>query len=368
MSNEISDKLFRKNILSISPYVPGKPIDEVKRELGIADVIKLASNENPFGASPRAITAMQDALKDVHIYPDGYCYALREELSKMLSVEPDYLMFGNGSDELIKMIAETFVNQDDEVIYAEPSFSEYDFATKVMAGKSFSVPLKDYRHDLKAMLEAVTDKTKLIFICNPNNPTGTIVTRNEVDEFMKDVPEDVIVIFDQAYIEYVTDVDYPDCMDYVREGRNVILLRTFSKVYGLAGLRIGYGIAKPELVSLVSRVKEPFNVNSIAQIGAIEALKDQDHIEKCVKHNTRQKRWLTEQFETLGLDYIPSEANFVMVNVEMDSKKCFNELLKKGVIVRTGDIFNMPTWLRITVGTESENERLIEALRSVLGR
>lgn len=368
MSNGISNKLYRESILSISPYVPGKPIEEVKREFGIDDIIKLASNENPFGPSPKAVSAMQDALQTVHLYPDGNCYELRNELSQVLSIDRDQLLFGNGSDELIKMIAETFLNQKEEVIYAVPSFAEYDFATKVMAGTSVPVSMTDYRHDLTAMREAITDNTKLIFVCNPNNPTGTIVTKDEVDDFMKAMPENVVVVFDQAYLEYVTDLDYPDCLNYVREGRNVILLRTFSKVYGLAGLRIGYAIARPELISLISRVKEPFNVNSIAQIGAIEALRDQDHVARCVESNNQQKRWLVEQFEKLDLDYIPTETNFLMIDIEMDSKACFTELLKQGVIVRTGDIFNMPTWLRITIGTESENERLIEALRSVLGR
>lgn len=368
MSNGINNKLYRENILSINPYVPGKPIEEVKREFGIDDIIKLASNENPFGPSPKAISAMQDALETVHLYPDGNCYELRNELSQALSMDQNYLLFGNGSDELIKMIAETFLNEEEEVIYAVPSFAEYDFATKVMAGTSVPVPMRDYKHDLKAMKEAITDNTKLIFICNPNNPTGTIVTKDEVDDFMKAVPENVVVVFDQAYLEYVTNLDYPDCLNYVREGRNVILLRTFSKVYGLAGLRIGYAIARPELTSLISRVKEPFNVNSIAQIGAIQALRDQDHMATCVESNNQQKRWLVEQFEKLDLDYIPTETNFVMVDIEMDSKVCFTELLKRGVIVRTGDIFDMPTWLRITIGTGSENERLIKALRSVLGR
>jgi histidinol-phosphate aminotransferase len=368
MSNGVSDKLYRKNILSISPYVPGKPIEEVKREYGIDDIIKLASNENPFGPSHKAISAMQKALESVHLYPDGNCYELRNALSKVLSINGDYLLFGNGSDELIKMIAETFLNKDEEVIHAVPSFAEYDFATKVMAGTCIAVPMKDYTHNLEAMKEAITENTKLVFICNPNNPTGTIVCKDEVDDFMKAVPQDIIVVFDQAYLEYATNSDYPDCLQYVRDGRNVILLRTFSKVYGLAGLRIGYAIARPELISLISRVKEPFNVNSLAQVGAIEALADQEHVRRCVESNNEQKKWLVRQFEELELNYIPTETNFIMIDTAVDSRMCFTELLKQGVIVRTGDIFDMPTWLRITIGTEDENQRLIKALRLVLGR
>jgi histidinol-phosphate aminotransferase len=362
----MSKQLHRNTILEIKPYVPGKPVEEVERELGISDVIKLASNENPLGPSPAAVRALQETMGKVSLYPDGNCYYLKETLAAKLSVEPANLIVGNGSDEIIKLIAEAFLHEGEETIVADPTFSEYDFATKVMGGQTVVVPTKDYTHDLPAMADAITDKTKLIFICNPNNPTGTIVSKKEVDAFLARVPEHVITVIDEAYYEYVTAAEYPQTIEYVQAGRQVIVLRTFSKIYGLAGLRIGYGISTPELISMLHRVKEPFNVNLLSQAAALAALDDTAHLERSQQVNEEGKNYLYQEFQRLGLPFVPTEANFVWVQIKTDCQKVFNKMLRRGVIVRTGDIFGAPDVLRITIGTPAQNKRLISTLEAVL--
>lgn len=358
--------MIREEILDIKPYVPGKPIEEVKRELGIDDVIKLASNENPLGPSKKAVEAMKEAASGVHIYPHGDCYVLKEALSDRLGVNEEELMFGNGSDDILKFIGEAFVNAGEEVIVAEPSFSEYEFATNVMGGDVVKVPLKDYTHNLSAMLETITAQTKLIFICNPNNPTGTIVTKQEVDSFMAEVPDDVVVVFDEAYKEYVTSDDYPETIDYLADYDNVIILRTFSKIYGLAGLRIGYAVANEELIGYLNRVRPPFEVNSMAQTAAYAALQDQDHLNQSKEVNTEGKKYLYQEFERLGLDYVPTETNFILVDVEKDASEVFADMQKQGVIIRNAQAFGYETMIRVTIGTNKQNQRLINTLEKVL--
>ncbi|MBO8170110.1 MAG: histidinol-phosphate transaminase [Thermoanaerobacteraceae bacterium] len=360
-------KLVRQNLATMKPYVPGKPIEEVERELGIKNVIKLASNENPLGPSPKAVEAMRDAAAEVHIYPDGNCFYLKQALAEKWDVSLDNLMIGNGSDELLKLIAETFLHPGDQVVMAEPTFSEYTFAAKLMNAECVYVPLKEFAYDLPAMAEKVTDRTKLLFICNPNNPTGTVVSRKEVEELLAGIPEHVMVIFDEAYYEYVRDLDYPDTLRYVKEGRkNVIVLRTFSKIYGLAGLRVGYGFAHPDVVSWINRTREPFNVNSMAQVAAYASLKDADHVEKSVALNEEGKAQLYAGFEERGMSYVPTQANFIFVNVGVSSKELFPLMLREGVIVRTGDIFGLDDYIRLTVGTRKENERFFAALDKCL--
>ncbi|GAW91266.1 histidinol-phosphate transaminase [Calderihabitans maritimus] len=359
--------LVREAIEEIKPYVPGKPIEEVERELGITNVIKLASNENPLGPSPEAVEAMRNMAEKVHMYPDGNCYYLKRRLASMFGLTKNNFIIGNGSDEILKLIAETFIKEGDEAIIANPTFSEYTFATQLMGGKCVYVDLKDFRYDLPAMADRITDRTKLIFVCNPNNPTGTIVTASEVEDFMRRVPEEVIVVFDEAYWEYVTSEDYPDTLEYVKKGKkNVIILRTFSKVYGLAGLRIGYGMANSELIEWINRAREPFNVNSIAQAAALAALEDQVHVRKSININNESKEWLYRKLEEIGLSYVPTEANFMLINVKHDSRQVFQKLLERGVIVRTGDIFGLDQYIRVTIGTLNQNERFIEALQEVL--
>ncbi|MCI8336479.1 MAG: histidinol-phosphate transaminase [Peptococcaceae bacterium] len=358
----------RDSIMSIKPYVPGKPIDEVKRELGIDDVIKLASNENPLGPSEAAKGAMLEAACNMHIYPDGSSFYLKEAIAKKYNIQTENVIIGNGSDELIKLIAETYVNPEDEVVIGSPSFSEYIFATHLMGGKIVSVPLTaDNRFDLAGMIAAITEKTKVIIICNPNNPTGTMVNKQEVNAFIAQVPEHILVVFDSAYAEYAEDDgQYESGSTYVIKYPNVIELRTFSKIYALAGLRVGYGIAAAETIAMISRTREPFNVNAMAQAAAIAALQDITHVEQSRKVNHEGKKYLYDQFQQMGLKYIPTHANFIMVDVEKDSKEVFQALMAKGVIVRTGDIFGMPTYLRVTIGLPEENERFIKALKEIL--
>lgn len=354
--------------MRIKPYVPGKPIDEVKRELGVEDVIKLASNENPLGPSSAAKNAMIEAVNDMHIYPDGNSFYLKDAIAKKYHIEMDNVIIGNGSDELIKLIAETYVNPDDEVIIGSPSFSEYIFATHLMGGKIVSIPLTaDYRFDLPAMIDAITEKTKVMIICNPNNPTGTMVNKQEVNAFIAQVPEHVLVVFDSAYCEYAEDDgQYESGSTYAIKYPNVIELRTFSKIYALAGLRVGYGIAAAETIAMIGRTREPFNVNSMAQAAAVAALQDIAHVEQSRKINHEGKNYLYDQFQQMDLKYIPTHANFIMVDVQRDSKEVFQALMEKGIIVRTGDIFGMPTYLRVTIGTPEENARFIQGLKEVL--
>ncbi|MBM7623832.1 histidinol-phosphate transaminase [Sporohalobacter salinus] len=358
--------MIREEILDIKPYVPGKPIEEVKRELGIDDVIKLASNENPLGPSKQAIEAMEEAASKIHIYPHGSCHTLKKILSKRLGVKKEEIIFGNGSDDILKFIGESFVKADEEVIIARPSFSEYEFATNLMGGNVVTVPLTNYKHDLDAMLKAITDRTKLVFICNPNNPTGTIVTQQEVDAFMAEVPEDVIVVFDEAYQEYVTSDDYPETIDYLVDYDNVIILRTFSKVYGLAGLRIGYAISNEELIGYLNRVRPPFEVNSMAQVAAEATLQDQNHLDRSREVNFKGKEYLYQEFERLGLEYVPTEANFILVDVKKDANKVFADMQQRGVIIRNAQAFGYETMIRVTIGTREQNQRLIDTLEKVL--
>lgn len=362
----IVERKARPEVFSLKPYSPGKPVEEVERELGITGVIKLASNENPLGPSPLAVARVEAALKKLNMYPDGAYYYLRQALSRHYGLSEDAFLVGNGSDELLRLITETFVNLGDEVLYGVPSFSEYGFMALVMGGKCVEVPVKDMRFDLPAMREKITDRTKIVYICNPNNPTGSIVGRSGTDEFMKSIPEDVLVVFDEAYFEYVTDKDYVSGLEYLAQGKNVIVLRTFSKIYGLAGLRVGYGITTPEIAGAVNRVREPFNVNLLAQTAAVGALEDKEHLQKSRELNIKGRDYLYQEFSRMGLSYVPTEANFIFVDVKRECRPLFNALLKEGVIVRTGDIFGFPTYIRVTIGKPEENQRFIAALQKVL--
>lgn len=356
----------RQEIFKLKPYTPGKPIEEVKRELGLEDIIKLASNENPLGPAPRAIEAISNMLSELHLYPDANCFNLKKALSGFYDIPITDILIGNGSDELLKLIAETFLSSGDQIIVGKPTFSEYEFAALIMGAECIEVPLKDFTHDLPAMLAAITPKTKIIVICNPNNPTGTIVNRTQIKEFMDKVPDDILVIFDEAYYEYVENPDYNTGLEYLAQGRNVIVLRTFSKIYGLAALRVGYGLTSTEIAQAVERVMEPFNVNTPAQIGALAALQDKEHVQKSRELNSQGKQYLYNEFKRLGLTYVPTEANFIFMDTGADCREIFNRLLKLGVIVRTGDIFGYPTFIRVTVGTEEENQRFIASLEKVL--
>lgn len=359
-------ELVRPNILKIKAYVPGKPIEEVQRELGISNIIKMASNENPLGPAPKAVAAMKKAVEQVNLYPDGACYSLRQALAAHFGVSPESLIIGNGSDELLKILAETFLREDDEVLMPTPSFAEYEFVTRVMGSRPVMVDLTNYTHDLMAMADKITPKTKLVIICNPNNPTGTIVTQEEVAAFLARVPEDVIVVFDEAYYEFVTAAAYPQTIDLVKAGQRVIVMRTFSKIYGLAGLRTGYAIAAPAIIECLNRVREPFNVNLVAQAGALAALDDQEHVRETRANNEAGKAYLYQQLKALGLGYVPTEANFLLVDVGRESQPVFQQLMRAGVIVRPGSVFGYQQHLRVSIGTMAENERFVQALRQIL--
>jgi len=360
------DSLIRKELENIKPYIPGKPIDEVKRELGLDEVIKLASNENPFGPGVKAVEAIKAGASKVSIYPDGNVHQLRRKLADTLAVKEDNLLFGNGSDEILVMLGQAFLTGEDEIIMAETTFSEYEFSANIMGAEVRKVPLKSYRHDLEAMAEAVSDKTKIVFICNPNNPTGTIVTKKEIDEFLAKIPDDVLVVLDEAYQEFVTSDEYPDSLEYLKQRDNIIILRTFSKAYGLSGLRIGYAIADSKLIGYLDRVRQPFNANKIAQEAALAALDDTEHLEKTLKNNQEQKEYLIKEFSKLELEHVPTQANFILVEVGRDADQLFEQLLSQGVIIRSMSSYDYQTKIRVTIGLEEENQKFIKEFKKIL--
>ncbi len=350
---------------TIQPYQGGKPIEEVQRELGIADIIKLASNENPLGPSPLAVQAIAESASHVHLYPDGNAYYLKKELAARIGISPDHLILGNGSNDVLQLVAEAYIAPGDEVIYAAGAFVVYSLVTKLCGATAVVVPMVNDTHDLTAMAEAVTDKTKVIFIANPNNPTGTMVTASEAAGFIERVPDGVLVVFDEAYYEYVARSDYPQTLPYVLKGRNFVITRTFSKIYGLAGLRIGYGIAPPGLVETLNRVRQPFNCSLVGQAAARAALKDTNHVKESQRSNAAGKAFLYRAFNNMGLRYIETEGNFIMLHVEPSGAEITDALLKQGVIVRPMAGYGYPNAVRVTIGTQQENERFIKALKVV---
>lgn len=355
-----------RDIASLVPYPPGKPIEELERELGIKGSIKLASNENPLGPSKKALDAVSMALANLHRYPDGSCFYLNEKLSAKLGVSGDELIFGNGSNEIIELLIRTYLKPGGEAVMGDPSFAVYPLAIQAAGGKAVAVPLtKDFRHDLPGMAKAVTKKTRLVFIANPNNPTGTMVTQDEFSAFMDDIPPEVIVCVDEAYFEFVTSADFPKTLDFIREGRAVVALRTFSKIYGLAGLRVGYGVADKEIISYMHRVRQPFNVNSLAQAGAMAALDDDEHLQKTQKNNRDGLKFLFAELAALGYPCVPTHANFFLVKAG-DGRAVYQALLKKGVIVRPMASYNMPGYIRVTVGLPEENRRFVAAFSEVV--
>jgi len=351
-----------EHIKTIKPYVPGKPIEELERELGISDSIKLASNESPLGPSPLAVKALREGISMLNRYPDGSCYYLKNALSEKLGLTSGEVLPGNGSNEVIELAVRTFLSPGDEAIMAHPSFVVYSMIVQSAGGKNIIVPLKDWRHDLDAMASGITKKTKIIFIANPNNPTGTINTKTGMDAFMESVPEGVLVVVDEAYYEYVTSGDYADNMKYLQAGRDIIILRTFSKIYGLAGLRIGYGIAKASIITEMNKMRQPFNINSLAQKAAHAALKDNEHVAKAKRINERGKKYLYRELKDMEIKFVPTEANFIYIILEDDiAFQLHDNLLKHGVIVRPMG----PRNIRITVGLPGENRRLIDAMKKI---
>ena len=350
------------DIAALSPYVPGKPIEELQRELGLERVIKLASNENPLGPSPKALAVLNEGAATLHRYPDGGAYRLREALADRWKVSSDHIILGNGSDEILGLLARTFLAPGDEAVMADHTFVIYKMEVTAAHGKAVTVPLKQWRHDLHAMADAVTPRTRLLFVCNPNNPTGTMVSAGEVDRLLARVPEHVIVVFDEAYFEYVRSSEFPDSMAYVKQGRNAIVLRTFSKIYGLAGLRIGYGVTTPEITNFLNRVRPPFNANSMAQRAALAAMSDDEHVAKSRAVNEAGMEQVVNGLRALGFSPIPSEANFVYVDVRQDGREVFEALLRQGVIVRHIE----GRMVRVTIGRAEENQGFLTALARVV--
>ncbi|MBA2436334.1 MAG: histidinol-phosphate transaminase [Verrucomicrobiota bacterium] len=357
--------LANPHLRDLALYEPGKPIEETARESGLHpdQIIKLASNENPLGPSPRVQTAMRDALSGANLYPDGGGFYLRTALAEKLQIEPANLILGNGSNEIIEFIGHAFLGPKVEMVTSENAFIAYRLVASLFGAKTVSVPDREYCFDLEAIAQAVTPRTRVIFIANPNNPTGTLVRQEALDHFMGRVPEDLVVVFDEAYHEYLEAP--PDTLKFVREGRNVILLRTFSKIHALASIRLGYGIARPELIRVLQKTREPFNTSGVAQAAAIAALADTAHQAESKRTTDEGRRYLETEFAALGLPFVPSVANFVLVKVG-DGKTLFKSLLCKGVIVRALSGYTLPEWVRISVGTMEQNRRCIAALREVL--
>lgn len=346
-------------------YEPGKPIEYVARELGLdpAGIIKLASNENPFGPSPKALAAAKAALEHGEIYPDGGCYELRHKLAGAWGLGADQFIIGNGSNEVIELLGHALLRPGDEVVMGTPAFVVYKLVTLLFGATPVEVPLVNHRHDLARIAAAITPRTKLVFVCTPNNPTGTTNTEAELLAFARALPEHVVAVFDEAYAEYVTNA--PDLRPLVREGRKVLCLRTFSKIYGLASLRVGYGYAPSDMVALLNRVRQPFNVNAIAQAAALAALDDAEFAAKCVRENRQGLAQLAAGFKKLGLESVPSEANFILVKVG-DGARVFAGMQQRGVIVRPMQGYGMSEWLRLTVGSHAQNERMLAALAQTL--
>jgi histidinol-phosphate aminotransferase len=366
LDNRIED-LVPEWIRTLAPYSPGMPVEELERQLGIRDSIKLASNENPLGPSPKALAAIAAALGDLHRYPDGSAFHLKNGLAERLGVAPEELVVGNGSNEIIELVVRTVLRPGDEAVMADQAFVVYRLVVQAAGGTSRIIPLRDFTHDLDAIAAAVGPRTRLVFLANPNNPTGTIFRRAAWQRFLARMPPHVVVVADDAYAEYVEDPEYPDTIRGRGEGSvAVVTLRTFSKLYGLAGLRIGYGVGPAALIDAVMRIRQPFNVNTLALVGALAALDDTDHVRRTLAANREGMAYLVAAFRRLGLEHVPSAANFVLVRVG-DGARIYDALLRRGVIVRPMEGYGFPAHVRITVGTPAENARLADALAAVLG-
>lgn len=371
----MSQILFQKaneGIRTLSPYVPGKPISELEREYGVTGIIKLASNENPLGPSPKAIAAIKKNLAESYLYPDGNSFDLKAALAAKYAVAAEQITIGNGSNELLDLIARIFLCPGKNSVFAQHSFAVYAIATQMCGAKSVVTPVfpetseRAYQIDFDAMLAAVNEQTGVVFITNPNNPTGTWAADKELYRFLQSIPQEVVVVMDEAYIEYVSEPDFPDTAKWLPEFPNLVVMRTFSKAYGLAGLRVGYSLSSPEIADYLNRARQPFNVNLLAQIAALAALDDSEHIRSSVASNSQGLAQLIAGFNTLGLKYIPSVANFICVKVGTGSANVYEKLLRQGIIVRPIANYGLGEYLRITVGTQEQNSRVITALAQAI--
>lgn len=357
------------NLKDLPTYQPGRPIEEVARELGIpaAEIIKLASNENPLGPSPAALSAMQHVLANLNLYPDGNAFYLKHKLANKLDVQPQNLILGNGSNEIIEFVGHALMQPGADVVVSQYCFAIYPLTAKLFGANLITVPAAAYGHDLQAILKSMTPRTRVVFVANPNNPTGTVVSKRDLMDFANQVPSPVLLVIDEAYIEFLDDP--ADFISEIRRGQkpNLLLMRTFSKIFGLAGLRLGYGIGTPELIAALEKVRQPFNINSIAQAGALAALDDIDHVHRTRENNARGLKVFEENFRKLSLEFIPSAANFVLVRVG-EGQRVFDAMQKLGVIVRPMSGYQLPEWIRISIGTPEQNQRCVGALKTVLGR
>jgi len=358
--------LAAPGVQNLHPYLPGKPPEELERELGLTDVVKLASNESPIGASAKVITTLTEQLSGIHLYPDSGGYRLKLALAEALSCQLEQLTLGNGSNDVLELIARAYLTPADEVINSEYAFVVYSLVTQAVGAKAVVAPAKNWGHDLDAMLERLSDRTRMIFIANPNNPTGTYLSQQQLESFLLEVPENVLVVLDEAYTEYVNAEDFPDSLALQAKYPNLIITRTFSKAYGLAGLRVGYALSNPDVANVLSRVRQPFNVNNLALCAAKIALADQAHLAKAVDVNNQGMAFYQSELTKLGLEYIPSVGNFITVDLVTDAAPIYQSMLEQGVIVRPVANYGMPQHLRISIGLQHENERCLKTLRQVV--
>ena len=349
----------------ITVYLPGKPVEELEREFGLKETIKLASNENPHGPSPLALEAMKNGFSDLNRYPDGSGFYLKKALSKFHDLNDEHFILGNGTNEVLEIIAHAFLDPGDSVVFSEGAFIVYQIVAQLSCCEMRISPMKDYTHDLEDISKRVNEKTKIIFLANPNNPTGTSFSESALLKLLSGISEDVLVVVDEAYCHFVTDVDYPKTLGLMDKFHNLVVLRTFSKVYGLAALRIGYGIAQPEIIAVLSKVREPFNVNSLALLAAENALKDENHVNKTISLNVEGRQFLVEELTVLGVRFIPTQGNFLMIDV-VDGNRVYDLLLKRGIIVRPVTGYGFPSHIRVSIGTMKENRRFIKVLKEIL--
>jgi histidinol-phosphate aminotransferase len=366
MSEADFRQLANSYIRNLTPYQPGKPIEEVERELGITSAIKLASNENPLGASPAAILAATSALQKSHIYPDGGCYEIKHALAKFLQVNTEQLTVGNGSENVLEIIVKSYLTQDSAAVISQYAFITIPLLIKSYGAEIISVPSNQFGHDIPKMIDAVTEKTRVIFVVNPNNPTGTYTNAKDLVLLLDSVSPQILVVVDEAYSEYIDREDYPDTLALLKKYPNLVITRTFSKAYGLAALRFGFAISSPEIADILNRARLPFNVNTIAAVAANAALHDQEHIRRSVENNAQGMRWLEENLRKLNIDFIPSLGNFITINVVKSAKEIYQNLLLLGVIVRPLEAYGLSTYIRVTIGTPEQNERFLQALQQVM--
>lgn len=364
-----TDKIYNlavSGVQKLIPYTPGKPIEELERELGLSNIIKLASNENPLGPGKKALAAIQATLKDLALYPDGNGFNLKSALADKYAVDISQITLGNGSNEILELVARAFLTPELEVVFSQHAFAVYPLVTQAVGATAVVAPALNYGHDLDAMQQRITDKTRLVFIANPNNPTGTLLNHADLELFIKALPDTCICVLDEAYCEFVGDQSAGDSISWLKKYPNLLITRTFSKAYGLAGLRIGYGLSSPQLADILNRVRQPFNNNMLALVAAKAALTDIEHLQNTLTVNAQGMQFITEGFKALGLEWIPSAGNFVLVDLKQSAMPIYEALLRKGVIVRPVGVYELPNHLRVTIGTQTENQLFIQALTEVI--